>query len=106
MRGVLWWLMLGRIRQMSLMLDPIDLQSVLAFARPYLTTAELTGFELHATGKATGSVDLAHGWVIYWGFADYLADCRSFADHTDSDYEKGRILAANYLASQRHVEPR
>lgn len=85
-------------------LDPIDLAAVLAFAKPYLTTAELTGFELHATGKATGSVDLAHGWVIFWGFADYLAGSQSFPDCADSDYDKGRNLAANYLAAQRYAE--
>jgi hypothetical protein len=88
------------------MFDPIDLAAVLAFAKPYLTTAELTGFELHATGKATGSVDLAHGWVIFWGFSDCLIGSRSFPDCADSDYDKGRRLAADYLASQRYAEPR
>jgi hypothetical protein len=86
------------------MLNPIDLAAVLAFARSYLTTVELTGFELHATGKATGSVDLAHGWVVYWGFSDHLTDSRSFPDLADPDYDRGRRLAADYLASQRYAE--
>ena len=88
------------------MFNPIDLQGVFDFVRPHLTPTQLEGFQLHATGKGTTSQSIARGWVVYWGFADHLSDCRSFAPAADCDYDLGRKLGADYLASVYHAEPR
>jgi hypothetical protein len=88
------------------MFNPIDLQGVFDFVRPHLTSTQFEGFQLHAIGKATASVELARGWVVYWGFSDFLTDSRSFPDRVDCDYDLGRKLGADYLASVYHAESR
>jgi hypothetical protein len=74
-----------------------DLEAMLQFAASHLTDTERENFNAHARGKSTQPLGPAPGWILYWGFSDFLANCLTFPDDADPEYNRGRQLAIKYL---------
>ncbi|MBD1995323.1 hypothetical protein H6G00_01590 [Leptolyngbya sp. FACHB-541] len=77
----------------------LSVDQIIEFVRPHLNELELAGFERHAKGDNPGSGDIeqAGGWMLYWGFSDAIAHCRTFSPLVDSYYERGYELGDRFL---------